>query len=579
MITFFRFFLQFQRLGSLSANSIPKTSYFNKGVLGMQGVFGNLINTIKEIWNNIGVAQKVTIILMIIATFIMICVVIYAGTRPQWDILFSGLDKKTAAGITDIIRDEGINYKLEDSGRTILVEGKLVNKLRLRIAQEGIEVEPNSRIKGWEQFDSAPLGLTEKQQKVMEIRAQQGELEKMINELPAVVSSKVMISFPEKRIFRKDQSRPAASVMVILKPGYSLEPRSITAIKYLVSTSIASMKPNDVTITDNQGNLLVKKNEEGNAYGGDTNDQLQIQRRLEEQLKEKAEAILRPIVGDKNVIAMVSLEMDFDEHSTERINYDPKKKVVLHEKVRSEYSTKNNGEAGGKTGTETNLTVSVKNPDGETNSDNKKMMEEKRDEADRTYATDKIVTKTKSHGAKIVKLNVAVTVAEHPNTADGKPQKWPLQDFTRLVSLAVGAEKYGENGKVEVKELSFYSPVVEVKELTPVEKVFTNIDKFSKNPLVRPMIAVVLLGLLFRMFRKYFGAPDMEDEVESEELIEENLNEQLSNAEQLEENVQSDEEIQEELDEISKMILDVKEKASASPEVVANIMEGWLTSE
>lgn len=546
----------------------------------MQDIFANMTNVLKEIWVNIGIAQKVSIILMIIATFIAMGVVVYMGSRPQYEILYSGMDKKVAASVADLIRDEGVSFKLEDSGRTILVDGKLVNKLRLLIAQEGLEVEPNSAIKGWEQFDNAPLGMTEKQQKVMEIRAQQGELQKMINELPSVQSSRVMITFPEKRIFRKTQSRPAATVMIVLKHGYTLEPRSVVAIQHLVSTAIAGMQPNDVTITDNKGDLLVRKQKDGDIFGGDSNNQLLIQRKMEEELKQKAEAVLAKWVGPENVTAMVSLEVDFDEHSTTKVNYDPKKQVVLHEVLKNSEKSKMGGDVGGKTGTEANLTVAVDNPEEDKEGKTKKLNEEKENESERTYANDKIVTETKSRGPRIVKLNVAVAVNSRPPDANGKPRPWPINDFIRMVSLAVGADKYGENGKVEVKEHQFFVPPKDDKKVETVEQVLTNLELLSNHPLVRPIVAFILLAFLFRMFRKYFGRTDIEgSEVESEELLDDNISGQLGEAKEDTSGTDDVGENEEQINEIDQMIMEVKAQAEASPEIVASIMEGWLTSE
>jgi len=552
----------------------------------MQEIFGNLKNALKEIWTNIGIAQKVSIILMIIATMAVMGVVVYMGSRPQWDILYSGMDMQTAAGVAGLIRDEGVDYKLKDSGRTILVQGKHIDKLKLIIAQSDFHVEPNSNIKGFELFETAPLGMTEKQQKVMEIRAQTGELQKIINELPSVKSSKVILTFPEKRIFHKTQERPSASVMVVLHRGKTLNTDSIYTIQHQVSTAIAGMQPNDVTISDSNGRTLVRKQKDGDVFGGDANNQMAIQQRMEEELKEKAEAILRPIVGAENVLAMVSLEVDFDDHLTKKVNYDIKKQVILKEKLLNEENTKTAGEIGGKTGTETNLTVAVEDPDAmdEEGSD-RKLNEEKKNESERTYDNDRIETQTKSRGARITKVNVAVTVdsSEAPMTKskDGKNGKvaWDVNEFIRLVSLAVGADKYGEDGRVEVKLMDYYKPVDEVVEVDQVEKVLTNLERLSSNPLVRPIVAFILLAFLFRMFRKYFGRTDIEgSEVESEELIEETVHDKLAGGEVAEE---VEEEVEEELepDELTQMIMEVKEQASASPEIVASIMEGWLTSE
>ena len=53
---------------------------------------------------------------------------------------------------------------------------------------------------------------------------------------------------------------------------------------------------------------------------------------LEEQLRQKAEGILMPIVGIENVVATVSVELDIDKIDRLSEKYDGENSVVVSEK-------------------------------------------------------------------------------------------------------------------------------------------------------------------------------------------------------------------------------------------------------
>lgn len=546
----------------------------------MDGILKNLIGAVGEIWHNIGIAQKVSIILMVLAAIGTMGVVIFMGTRPEWSVLYASLDKVTASQVTDILRDEGIEYKLERSGTQIRVPAKEINRIRLLVASEGLPVDEDAAVKGYEHFDNAPLGMTEQQQKIMKLRAQQGELQKMINAMPGVQNSRVMITIPEKRIFRSQSERPSASVMVVMQRGIMLQPREIGSIRHLVATSISGMQINDVTIADNNGNTLARKTKDDDVFSGDANNQLAIQRRMEDELKEKAEMALRRYVGAENVQAVVTLEVDFDDKLSRVVNYDPKKQIILEEKVTSEKSQRATGQAGGKTGVEANLTVNVANPEEDVAGNRPESNEDKQLQ-ERRYANASETVETKSRGARITKLSVAVAVnsrPKNPDDPDAKVDPWPVGEFNRLVAVAVGADNYGENGKVEVKEMPFFvTPPID--DSVPVaDRVMTNIERLYDSPIARPFVAFVLLALLFRLFRRYFNRNEQEEDVESD-VYGENVGE-LEGMQTAQLDVGEESAIdQEELDEVGMMLEKLQEKASASPEMVASIMESWLTSE
>ena len=121
-----------------------------------------------------------------IVTLFAIGGVLYMGSRPDWQILESGMTRETAAKVHDIVKDAGVEVKLLDSGRTIMVPSKEVYALRLKIASEGIKIDKDNTI-GWDLFDNSSLAMTELQQQVAKQRAIQGELEKMISKMKSLL--------------------------------------------------------------------------------------------------------------------------------------------------------------------------------------------------------------------------------------------------------------------------------------------------------------------------------------------------------------------------------------------------------
>jgi flagellar M-ring protein FliF len=203
----------------------------------MNGVVGNLINALAEIWRSIGIPQKVSIVLIGIATLGATALIIFFGSQPDWQILYSNMDSKTAAKIYDVVKDSNVQVKLTDSGRTIMVPSTDVYKLRMKVVNEGIPVDNSGD--GWGLFDEMKLGLTDRQQQIAFQRAVQGELQKMIKEMPGIIGCSVMLTIPKKKVFTKSQTNPSASIMVVVEQGRALSRQQVNSIRYLVSSAVS----------------------------------------------------------------------------------------------------------------------------------------------------------------------------------------------------------------------------------------------------------------------------------------------------------------------------------------------------
>jgi flagellar M-ring protein FliF len=527
-------------------------------------IFGNLLNALGEIWKSIGIPQKVSIILVTIATAGVIAFIVYLGSRPDWVILYSNLDSKVAGKVYDTIKEGGVKIKLADGGRTIMVPSGEADKLKLKVSAAGINVERSGGV-GLELFENQPLGMTDKQQQITYQRAIQGELQKMIGEMPGIAAAQVLLTLPEKRAFRKNSENPRASVMLTLARGASISNEQINSIRYLVSSSVSGMTPQSVTITDNKGALLARQADDDNDKG-DPSGILELKGKMERQLKEKAEAILRPVVGPDNVVAMVSCDVDFDTLDRIVEDYQVDKTAVVYEKTSDESTAKMNGPAGGKVGTQSNMVVNIKDaspqqqPEEKMTADSKKTSEKK-------SVIPKTIEKSTTRGGKLKKLTVAVTVKK----VEGK--SWDVKNFEALVSAAVGADSLGKgNSTIKVTEMDFApAPKETVQEAPFADTMMFNIEKYSKSPMVRPIIGVAILFVLFRIFRKYFARSSEGVDLALGHAGQEVYGEDLKQ-------IASEEEKKQE--ELLTVMDNLQAKATSnSPQKIASMMESWLSTD
>lgn len=540
----------------------------------MSGVFGNLLGALADIWKNIGIGQKVSIILITLVSAGIIGGILYFGSRPDWRILYSDLDSKTAAKVCDIIRDNNVPMNITNGGRTIMVPSKDVYAMRMKVAGEGVAVDAKGS--GFELFDNMQLGLTDRQQQIAYQRAIQGELSRMIAEMPGIVDSKVMVTMPRKSIFKKDENRPTASIMLVMNRGSALSPDQINSIRYMVASAVPEMTPNDVTITDNRGRLLQRQTGADGAAGSDPGSRLELSRSIENDLKEKAEAILRPIVGAERVVAMVSCDIDFEKIDRVIESINTEQTAVISEKIVSDDAQRSGASRGNAPGAAANAApreqvVAVNNPDAAAGQN--RTLVEQRKTVERQYVIPKSMEKVSISGGRVKRLSVAVTVGY--NDGDKPWSDEQMNSFERLIAAAVGVDNYILDKSIKpvtVRQMPFAKPQAVSSNAVPMtDQILLQIEKLSNSGLIRPVAGMLILMILFGVFKKYFNRGSVEtsdigagfnDELYTEELSG-GGNPAIGGAGNTAKALESASDA-------------LQNKVKATPEAIAEFMESWM---
>lgn len=259
-----------------------------------------------EALGRLSTRQKVgAMVAVALAVALLAAAWLWART-PTYGVLFSNLSERDGGQIVTALQQQNIPYKFSEGGGAILVPATQVHDIRLRLASQGL---PKGGFVGFEVMETQKLGASQFVEQVNYQRALEGELSRTIGTISAVQGARVHLAIPKQTAFLRDEMKPSASVLLNLQPGRTLEPAQVAGIVHLVSSSVPQLAPTAVSVVDQNGNLISKK-DSAKETGLDPN-QSKFTREIEENTVRRIEAILAPLVGDGNVKAQVTADVDF----------------------------------------------------------------------------------------------------------------------------------------------------------------------------------------------------------------------------------------------------------------------------
>ncbi len=251
------------------------------------------------------------------------------SASPSYRVLFTNLSDRDGGAAIAALSQMNIPYRNADGG-TLLVPADKVHEARLKLASQGL---PKGSIVGFEIMETQKFGVTQFQEQVNYQRALEGELSRSIQALDPVASARVHLALPKQSGFLRDKQPPTASVLVQLHPGKTLDRTQVAGIVHLVSSSVPELAPKNVSVVDQQGNLLA--NQRDHAPGLDA-AQLDYVAQIEATTIKRIEDILEPIAGHGNVRAQVTADVDFSQVEQMAETYAPNQGTDAKAAVRSQ---------------------------------------------------------------------------------------------------------------------------------------------------------------------------------------------------------------------------------------------------
>lgn len=372
----------------------------------------------------------------------------YAGGGAS-ALLYGDLDLTEAAEMADDLAKAHISFTTSQDGTRIFVAKDKVASARLLLAKDGL---PSGGAVGYELFDkSGTLTSTQFEQSINETRAMEGELERSIRLLHGVRNVRVHLVLPHRDLFSTETNPSQASVVLDIGRAGRMAPDGIQAIQNLVAAAVPGLRPQNISIVDTRGDVLVKPGDPDSLAGQES--QLEKQRHAEEQrLAQAVEDMLVPTLGAGHVRARAAVTMNTDEiHETDE-SYDPNQQVLRSQQTSSDKSV--NTESSPSTTVGNNL------PNANANQDNKTGSTNDREEETNNYEIGKRVRVVNQSRPRVARVSMAVLV-DGTMTKDksGKEVWTPLDDselerITTLAQTAVGFDK-ARGDEVRVVSMRF----------------------------------------------------------------------------------------------------------------------------
>ncbi len=420
---------------------------------------------------------------------VLVALLLRVGGQPE-ALLYANLDLKEASSISQALDQAGIKYEAKGDGSTIMVARDKVASTRLMLSSKGL---PTSGSVGYEIFDNqSALGQTDFVQNLNRQRALEGELARTIRSLDGVTFARVQLVLPKRQLFEDEAEAPTASVVIGVQ-GREPSADQVRALQNLVAGAVPNLKPDHVTIVDQNAKLLGGGDGEG-AAGQVADDQRTA---AEDRIRKQVKELVEGVVGPGRARVQVTADLDMSQVTTQEEKFDPDGQVVRSTQTVEETAKQNQPDGS----TAASASANVPGTPGAPTAANNNSSDSGRTEETTNYEITKTTKTTIDAPGSMKKLSIAVAVdGTTAPGAHGKPGAYTprsaaeMQHIEQLVRSAVGYDA-SRGDQVSVINVRFDNAIADDVAASSGSRLFD----FDKNDLMRGgelLVLAVVAGMI-----------------------------------------------------------------------------------
>ena len=419
-------------------------------------------------------ALPIIVILMVVAAFGLASMSMKTPSYRPLTMMLPENDKQLAI---ETLKAGSFDPQVDNNTGQIMVPGDKYQEARMLLASKGL---PRTEAQGMDTLKDMPAMTTSQfMEQVRYNNAMEQELAKTISQIAGIRSARVHLAAPKQSVFVRDRVPTKASVIITRAPGKQVSSANVQAIISLVASSVPYLAPENVSVVDNYGTLMNEML--GEAPLGLTGAQLQQKQQMEDLYRTRLIQLLAPIVGEANVSAQVSLQLDFTQEEITTEDFDQRDKGP---KTRSELYVEDRNSFKDAIGVPGSLSNTPPNPPQNPASsetavaDPNKGVSEKGVQvvarSTKNYELDRAVRHTKTAMGNVQKLGVGVLINERPIPAGTKVEKpadgsaapttipYTQEELDRLNQLVRGAVGFNDKrGDVVTVVATRFEPPVD----------------------------------------------------------------------------------------------------------------------
>jgi flagellar M-ring protein FliF len=436
------------------------------------------VQQVVNIWSALNPRKRLMVAFASLVVFASVLAIGRMAGSPNMTLLYAGLEANAAGDVIRALEQQGVFHEVR--GGAIYVDRAARDTLRMTLASEGL---PANNAQGYELLESLTgFGTTSQMFDAAYWRAKEGELARTIVSIPSISAARVHIANTTGNPFQRE-ARPSASVTLTMSSG-SLSVAQARAIRSLVSSAIASLKPEDVAIIDSVAGLVGGADGEQSATTGDDRS---------EAMRERALRLLEARVGTGNAMVEVNITTNLESETIRERLVDPESRVAISVDSEEMSTESTNAEAG-------TVTVASNLPDGDARDDNGSRNNNNQTRERVNYEVSETSRELMRAAGMVKRITVAVLVNAVQQTGpDGQitfqqRSDAELQDLRDLVSSAVGLDE-SRGDVVTLKSMEFLQPAQMGTEVVSTAFQGLALDAMTLIQLAVLAIVALVLGL------------------------------------------------------------------------------------
>lgn len=396
------------------------------------------LSQVSMILHQPSVRRALPAIVIVTVTGVALSLWLLASEPPQ-RALYPGLAEGEKASVIEALAAAGLEAEIDPVSGEIQVARADYYKARMALASAGL---PQAVPDGNAVLTDMPMGTSRSIEAAKLRQAHEVDLARSIMELADVTAARVHLALPEKSAFLRESVPPRASVFLQVTRGRAISSGQVDAIVNLVASSVPGLARQEVTVVDQQGNLLSRGGDDPTALSNDRHLQQRLE--VESLYRQRIEALLTPLAGPGNLSVQVTVDMDFTRQEITAERVDPQATALRSEQEQMQETS--DGLARGIPGAISNAPpdeARLEETKSEAGADGS--VRNRSSGSTRNYEVSRTVETTIPGSAQIRKINAAVVVREKltPAEEEGLPpiSSIPpelIADMERLAQTAIG---------------------------------------------------------------------------------------------------------------------------------------------
>ncbi len=302
---------------------------------------------LREIGSKLSTRGWITVGAAALVGVVFIYLLMSLASSPSYSTVVAGQSPATTQKVTEALSAAGISYQLANSGTSVAVETSKVGDARDVLDGQGLLLPSSQSLEDLEGKTS--LAESDFQQEQQNTSALEQQLDQSIEQINGINSAEVMLSVPDQTADLFSDTTTQTSASVLLNADSALSATSVKAIASDVAGAVPGLKVGNVTVTDQNGDLLWP-NGSSNSSGSSLTAKQSAENAYNTQVAGEVNGMLASTLGAGKALVHINADLNANQEKISTVKYG-KTGTPLNSSLSNEKLSGDGAATGGASGT------------------------------------------------------------------------------------------------------------------------------------------------------------------------------------------------------------------------------------